>query len=228
MAALVAGAGARTLVDERREDVGAVFLLDGHRAVVEGGGGSGERGLAAFGTSLGALAGGGHAGVEGGELVHHALVLLLLVCVDGLSVLAEVVEARELLAAVAGEGAFAGVFPGREWERVRGWIRGRERDVPDVPGEVFAPAEDHPALAIAPALERLGGSGAVALVDACSDGRERGRGLDDGGHVVVGEGVCGMGVVVVVAVVHVGQLLRGLLAVHWPVESGWCCNLKGA
>jgi hypothetical protein len=32
--------------------------------------------------------------------------------VDGLGVLAQVVEARELLGAVAGEGALAGVFSG--------------------------------------------------------------------------------------------------------------------
>lgn len=54
---------------------------------------------------------GGHGGVEGGELAHHLLVLVLLVSVDGLRVLAQVVEARELLAAVTRERAFAGVFP---------------------------------------------------------------------------------------------------------------------
>ncbi len=49
--------------------------------------------------------------MEGGELAHHVLVLLLLVCVDRLGVLAQIIEARELLAAVTREGALAGVFP---------------------------------------------------------------------------------------------------------------------
>lgn len=35
--------------------------------------------------------------------------------------------------------------------------------MPDVPGKVFTPAKDHPALAVAPALERLGGNGTVPL-----------------------------------------------------------------
>ena len=40
--------------------------------------------------------------------------------------------------------------------------------MPDVPGEVFTSAKDHPALAVAPALEGLGWDGAVAL-DAAWD-----------------------------------------------------------
>ena len=85
------------------------------RCAVEGmccsGGSGSSRGLSALTRS--ALGRGGHAGVERGELVHHALVLLLLISVNGLRVLAKVVETRELLAAMAGEGAFAGVFPAK-------------------------------------------------------------------------------------------------------------------
>lgn len=44
------------------------------------------------------------------EVARHALVLLLLVCMDGLRVLAKVVEPGELLTAVAREGALASVF----------------------------------------------------------------------------------------------------------------------
>ena len=84
--------------------MGTVLLFDGHGrdGPVEGGGRGGGHAsgvggpLGAFATAT-ALGGGGHAGVEGGELLHHALVLLLLVGVDGLCMLAEVVEAGKLL-----------------------------------------------------------------------------------------------------------------------------------
>ena len=58
-----------------------------------------------------ALCGSGHGRVEAGELLHHALVHLLLVGVHGLGMSAEVVETRKVLSAVAAEGALAGVFP---------------------------------------------------------------------------------------------------------------------
>lgn len=155
--------------------------------------------------------------MEGGELVHHALVLLLLVGVDGLCMLAKVVETRKLLAAVASEGPLAGVFP-------------------DVPGKMFASAEDHPALAIAPALERLGGGGTIALVDAgASGGRGGGSSGSGGGRDVRGDDGHGYVVVVVVVVVVSGKdevrreldVLRGFLGVHCPVRRG-SSNLKGA
>jgi hypothetical protein len=63
-------------------------------------------------TLLADLVCGSHGCMERGELAHHALVLLSLVGVDGLGVLAEVVEAGELLVAVAGERALAGVLAG--------------------------------------------------------------------------------------------------------------------
>jgi hypothetical protein len=106
--ALVAGAGAGALV----EGDGGLLLLDGGdepaRLVVADGRVDGRHGALATRAALGD---GGHGGVEAGELLHHVLVLLLLVRVDRLRMLAEVVEARELLAAVAAEGAFARVFP---------------------------------------------------------------------------------------------------------------------
>lgn len=57
--------------------------------------------------------------------------------------------------------------------------------VPNVPGKVFASAEDHATLAITPALEGLCRRRAVAFGDA-SPGR-RGSG-EDGGVVVCDEG----------------------------------------
>ena len=112
----VAGGSPGTLM-KRRQDVDAILAFDvhgGHRSSrghsSSGCGGSrSSRGLSALACS--ALGRGGHAGVERGELVHHALVLLLLISVNGLGVLAKIVEARKLLAAMAGEGSFAGVFP---------------------------------------------------------------------------------------------------------------------
>ena len=77
--------------------------------------------------------------------------------------------------------------------------------MPDVPGEVFTSAKDHPALAVAPALEGLGWDGAVALDAAgggiggvCEGGGRggRGRGLERDGcgcHVDVGVGGGGVG-----------------------------------
>ena len=68
-------------------------------------------GTTALSTCCCALVGGRHGGVEGGEVAHHGLVLVLLIGVDRLRVLAEVVEAGKLFSAMAGEGTFAGVFP---------------------------------------------------------------------------------------------------------------------
>ena len=68
------------------------------------------RSAAARPASRADLVGGGHGGVEGRELAHHALVLVLLVGVHGLRMLAQVVKARKLLAAVAGERSLARVF----------------------------------------------------------------------------------------------------------------------
>ena len=53
--------------------------------------------------------------MESGEFLHHALVEVLLVGVDGLGMLAEIVEAGELLATVAAERPLAGVLPGGRW-----------------------------------------------------------------------------------------------------------------
>ena len=154
LTALVAGAGAGTAPGVAR----GVLVLDGGAHALGVGVAGGDAGAdeavdevevgvhVGWGEHVGArdrvacalLAGvalgtGGHARVEGCELAHHALVLVLdegvsgdggesvqegggrhlLVGVHGLGVLAEVVEAGELLAAVAGKGAFPGMLPVR-------------------------------------------------------------------------------------------------------------------
>lgn len=164
VSALVSGAGTRT----HRHGNPAVFLLDGHRweRAVEGtrgrrvhGGGSGSVG--ALTARCAALARRRHVGVQGGELRHHLLILFCLVGVDGLCVLSEVVQSRELLATVASKRPLAGVLS-------------------DVPGEVLAPTKDHTTLSVAPALESLGRGGAVALrVGGLGSGGLRGGGLED-------------------------------------------------
>lgn len=65
----------------------------------------------AFASLLGGLVGGGHGGVQGRELAHHTLIGVLLIGVHGLSMLAQIVETRELLSTMAGERTFAGVLP---------------------------------------------------------------------------------------------------------------------
>jgi hypothetical protein len=54
---------------------------------------------------------GRHICMQSRELAHHLFVILHPLCMHGLGVLAEIVESRELLAAVTGERAFACVFP---------------------------------------------------------------------------------------------------------------------
>ena len=117
---------------------------------------------------------GSHGSVERGKVAHHGLVLLLLVRVDGLSMLPEVVKAGKLLAAVATKRALARVFSGlgQLGRRVS------KRAVPDMTGKVLASGEDHATVAKTPALESLCRGRAVALCDA--------RGLSgnkDGSHV---------------------------------------------
>lgn len=48
--------------------------------------------------------------MQGGEITHHLLVLVLLVSMHSLGVLAQVIQTRELFPAVAGERTFASVF----------------------------------------------------------------------------------------------------------------------
>lgn len=56
--------------------------------------------------------------------------------------------------------------------------------MPDVPGQVFAPAKHHPAVAVASTLERLRRRRAVPSVGGRRGRRRRGHG-GDGGHVSV-------------------------------------------
>jgi hypothetical protein len=71
----------------------------------------------ALAALLGGLVGGSHGGVQRGKLTHHALVGLLLVSVNGLCMLAEIVETRELLSAMTSERTFTSVLSG-------GWMGG--------------------------------------------------------------------------------------------------------
>lgn len=71
------------------------------------------------GAILGLCVGGGEAGVEAGELLHHGLVLVRLVGVHCLRMLTQVVETRELLATVAAEGPLSRVFSARNSQRRR-------------------------------------------------------------------------------------------------------------
>jgi len=59
---------------------------------------------------LGGLVGGSHCSVERRELAHHTLVGVLLICMNGLGMLAQIVETRELLATMASEGTLASMF----------------------------------------------------------------------------------------------------------------------
>lgn len=85
-----------------------------------------------------------HRGMERSEVAHHALILVLLVSMDGLCVLTKVIKTRKLLAAVTTKRALSCVFS-------------------DVTREVLAPRENHATFAIAPALEGLCWSWAVAF-----------------------------------------------------------------
>lgn len=92
--------------------------LCGGRAEGVAGGGEGVCGLGSgcvgrtLATAVRRLVRRGHGRVQRREVAHHLLVEVLLVGVDGLRVLAQVVEPGELLAAVAGERPLAGVFSG--------------------------------------------------------------------------------------------------------------------
>jgi hypothetical protein len=78
-------------------------------------------GSTTFAALLGSLVGGSHCGMQGRELAHHALVGVLLIGVNGLGMLAKVVEARKLLSTMTSERTFAGMFPVRRWR-----MEGRE------------------------------------------------------------------------------------------------------
>jgi len=139
-----------------------ILLRLGQRQV----GSRGDSCLATFSTRSTSLIGSRHSSVQRSEVAHHLLVLLLLVGMDGLSMLAQVVKTRELFPAMTGKGTFTSMFP-------------------DVPGEMFTPTEDHATLAIASALESLCRGRAVTFVNA-GRARQKGSGIvvGDQGHVV--------------------------------------------
>lgn len=125
---------------------------------------------------LGGFVRGGHGGVQGRELAHHTLVGILFVGMHCLGMLTEIVETRELFSTMAGERTFAGVLP-------------------NVPGQVFAPAKNHATIAITTTLERFCRRGTITPVHARAVLEVRlGVREDEGcGHVSVG-GVRGRGV----------------------------------
>jgi len=83
-----------------------------------------------------ALGTGRHGRVQRRQLAHHAFILLLFISMHRLRMLAQIIEAGELLPAVACEGAFAGVLS-------------------NMSGQMLAPRKDHSTLAISPARKRL-------------------------------------------------------------------------
>lgn len=88
---------------------------------------------------------GSHRSMQRRKVTHHALVLILLIRVNGLGMLTKVVEARKLLSAMAGKRTFAGVFP-------------------DMPSQMLTPAKHHSTFAVAPALKSLCRSGSVTFI----------------------------------------------------------------
>jgi hypothetical protein len=172
-AGFIASAGSWTLMHRNGSGID-VFLLDmlqmAHGGVLGAVGGSrgcdADRSLVPFSPCLPNLVGCGHGCMEGGELAHHPLIVVLLICMHCLSMLAQIIEAGELFRAMASKGAFASVFP-------------------NVPGEVFASAEDHATLAITSALEGLCWCRTVAFCDAGVGGRV---GREEGGVVWSDEG----------------------------------------
>jgi hypothetical protein len=128
-----------------------------------------------------ALGRSGHVGVDRRKLTHHLLIVVRPLGVYGLRMLPEVVEAGELLAAVAGKGTFARVLPdvpeGRTGSAIgkpgRTYIARRSGCHP-LPCQVFTSGKDHSAIAVATALERLGSRWAYTTRSA-RGGRCRGH-----------------------------------------------------
>jgi hypothetical protein len=93
----------------------------------------------------------------------------------GLSMLAQIVETRELLSTMAGERTFAGVLPVCRMDGGKRVSQGRDEGQwggkgkehgPNVPGQVFAPAKNHATIAITTTLERFCRRGTIAPVYA--------------------------------------------------------------
>jgi hypothetical protein len=85
------------------------------------------------------------------KVAHHTLILILLISVNGLSMLTKIIQARELFATMAGKGAFSCMFP-------------------DMPSQMFTPREDHPTFTVTPALESFGGRWSIFSIIDCSRG----------------------------------------------------------
>lgn len=102
-----------------------------------------SRNIGASATSrLGCLIRSSHRGMKGSQITHHTLILVLLIGMNGLSMLAKVIETGKLLPTVAGKWSFTSMFP-------------------DMSGKVLASAKHHPTFTVAPALKGLCRSWAV-------------------------------------------------------------------
>lgn len=84
----------------------------------------------AFAALLGSFVGGGHCGMQGREVAHHTLISVLLIGMNGLRMLAEIVEARKLLSTMTSERTFASVLPESRWwmDGRKGWVVSQGRD----------------------------------------------------------------------------------------------------
>jgi hypothetical protein len=77
-------------------------------------GGSIDGSLTSLASGLTGFICGSHRSMKRGKFAHHALILFLLISVNSLSMLAQIIEARKLLAAVASKRTLASVFPVRK------------------------------------------------------------------------------------------------------------------
>jgi hypothetical protein len=110
---------------------------------------------------------GGHGSMKGGKITHHTLVLILFISMHGLSMLTKVIKTRKLLSAMTRKRTFTSVFS-------------------DVTSEMLATRKDHTTVAIASALKRFRGCGAVTFIYA-SDWTRHVRDVplsDHSGHII--------------------------------------------
>jgi hypothetical protein len=145
-------------------------------------------------AALGSLVGSSHGRVEGGEVLHHLLVLILLVRVHRLRMLSQIVETRKLLATVAAEGSFPGMFPVEMPIVSNKEMRPRKIfiDPPNMTSQVLRTAEYHSAFSVTPTLECLCRGRAITFGDVGSSGRGGGHignepVSDGGGHIAAVE-----------------------------------------
>lgn len=107
VAAFVTSTGAGP---HRCQHMSRILLLNGER-IAHSSGGACDRVSATFTAGLAALGRGGHRCMKGREFMHHALILVLFIGMNGLSMLTEIIKTRKLLATMASEGTLPSMFP---------------------------------------------------------------------------------------------------------------------